>query len=170
MLHASRALAGLTTIVICLGSVPALRAAGPGQSLLKGAARSVARRAAARLEAAWARDLAKDAARRAVPLARPRTVFRYATGGEARRLQRAGLAAGTHMTSKGGPGRPMNAPTANAALGLKRTPSTRVTLRLPKGHPVKVGKVQGGAPGRGEILPAKPVPSSAVRRVLPLRK
>jgi hypothetical protein len=163
-------LAACVTLMLVFGAAAPLRASGPGQSLLRGAARAVARRAAGRVEAAWARDLRKHAARRVVRLAKPRTVFRYTTATEARSVHRSGLGPMTHMTSKGGAGRPMNGTTARRTLGLQRRPSARVTLQLPKNQPVKIGKVQGGGPGRGEMVSTRRVPPSALRRVVPIRK
>ncbi|MBI2525335.1 MAG: hypothetical protein HYV93_05070 [Candidatus Rokubacteria bacterium] len=115
------------------------------------------------------RDLARDRATLARPLARERTVHRYTTADRARVEVRTGIARGSHMTSHAVRGRPPAASQAQARYGLRNAPEVRETVRLPGGHPARVNRTVGGAPGVGEITSPKRVPPSAIERVVPLR-
>ena len=60
---------------------------------------------------------------------------------------------------------------AKDRYGLPRLPSTRVEVALPKGTPVKSGKVIGGEPGVGELkIHHRKLPPPAVKTVIHLRK
>ncbi len=61
------------------------------------------------------RDAARDAATGSVRLSRPRTVARYTTQTRPRLEQRNGIAAGSHLTARLRPGRPMSTRTAQRA-------------------------------------------------------
>lgn len=114
------------------------------------------------------RDLLRDRALRIQTLKKQRTVFRYTTWSKAQLEARKGLAPGTHMTAKGGPGRSLSPETAKRRYGLPRKPTARETIHLEAGIPIRSGKVLGGQPGYGEITAAKRIPPEAIRRIVPL--
>jgi hypothetical protein len=141
-------------------------AGGPGRVLARSTAKALARRSSSRTAAALARDLRNHEMRRVIPLARPRTVFRYTSPAGAQSALKRGLPPLRHMTSRGGPGRPMSAAVAKRALGLRRLPGRRLTIRLPKGQPVIVNKVQAGGRGRGEIVSPLRVDGKRIARAV----
>lgn len=140
----------------------------------RGVARGAARGAVRALPAPLARLLRKEAARDASTVARPlrssRTVFRFTSAKRAGQEQQRGLAAGTHMTSRGGPGRPLSASTAQRRYGLPTTPQVRETIVLPRGTPIRFNRAWLGRRGVGEATSPKALPPSAVRRVVRLRR
>jgi hypothetical protein len=145
-------------------------AGGLGRAAARGLSRGLVRRSTisrSRLPL-LRRDLARDHAIKARPLARPRTVFRYTSKARARTELRRGIAPGRHMTSYGGRGRPLGAVAAQRRYGLPRQPQVRETIHLPKGVPVRSAKAVGGGPGVGELTSSKRLPSGAITRVLPL--
>jgi len=115
------------------------------------------------------RDLARDAATAAKPLARSRQVWRYTTRTQAAREARYGLAPRRHMTSQTTRGRPPSASTAQHHYGLPKRPQIRETWRLPAGTPVRSNKVLGGAPGVGELTSSKRLPPENLVRTMPLK-
>ncbi len=129
------------------------------------AKRALARRAWQRI---FARDAARDAATPAKPLKRSRRVWRYTTKRDAENTKRHGLPKGRHMTSGTSPGRPPSPSTARDKYGLPRKPEARITIELPKGHPVRHNKVVGGKPGVGEITSVRRVPNHAIKKITPL--
>lgn len=114
-------------------------------------------------------DRQRDAATKAVSLAKPRTVHRYTSMEQARREAQRGLAPGTHMTANARSGPPLTAESAQRRYGLPATPSARETIRLPANTPVRPNKVLGGSPGYGEITSPERIPPAAVLRVEPVR-
>lgn len=124
-------------------------------------------------ERAWSRIFARDAARDATlparPLREPRRVWRYSDRAGAARAAETGLPAGSHMTSRTTPGRMPSPAHAQERYGLARPPEVRMTIDLPRGHPVRHGKAIGGAPGVGEITSPAPLPPGAIVKIDPLR-
>lgn len=130
------------------------------------ASRRITTRAWRRL---FAHDAARDAATKAAPLAKPKNVWRYTSNTEARNAAKKGLPAGRHMTSGVTPGRAPGADIARRRYGLQQKPEVRMTIQLPASQPVRSNKVLGGGRGVGEITSSRPLPPSAIRRVVPLR-
>jgi hypothetical protein len=150
----------LTALVASAGCV---RAGGA-------AARTAARGAVKATESGVARILGSDAVRDArlavKPLSTKRTVFRYTTAEGAAAEARTSVPAGSHMTSRGGSGRPLSASSAQARFGLPKLPTARETIVLPRGQPVRIGRVIGGRAGFGEITSAKKVNGASIKRIV----
>jgi hypothetical protein len=122
-----------------------------------------------RVEQARARDLVRDRAATARPLAKDRVVSRFTSKNQAVYERQHGLDAGMHMTSREmRPGRVPSSGTAMKTYGLKSSPEVREQVRIPKGALVKVNKAYGGKPGIGEITLAERLPPKSVERVIPL--
>lgn len=134
----------------------------------RGVARGVTRSVARSWSQLWRREAARDAATITRPLAGPRTVYRYTTAQRARRDLAAGLAPGTHMTSRGGAGRPLSPDAAMRRLGLPTRPEVRETIVLPSGTLVRQNKVWRGQRGIGELTSPERLPPSVIRRVVQL--
>jgi len=149
-------------LAMVLGVPPA--DAGPGG---KGLLKRLLRRETGQV---LKRDLLRDRRLPVRVLEKPRTVFRYTTREQAQREVRRGLRPGTHVTARGGPGRPLAPAAAQSRYGLPRTPEVRETVCLPEGTRIRQGKVIGGRPGYGEIVVAEPLAGKHVRRVVPLNK
>lgn len=147
----------LAYLVVALSLTPSAEAGGIGkifgQSVMKRIMRT---------------DLLRDRATIAKVLAKPRTVFRYTSQKQAAFEVKYGLQPGTHMTSTGGPGRPLSAKAAQKRFGLASPPEMRETLRL-ENQAVKHNKVLAGSPGYGELTSPQRIPSSAVRRIVSLQ-
>lgn len=161
-------LAGLLLITTALLPVT-VEGGRLGKAVARGAARSAAKALRKTPTQTLRRDLLRDRALRARPLPRPKTVFRYTSKARAKWEFRRGLQPGTHMTSRGGPGRPLRPETAQHRYGLPRRPQVRETIRLPKGQPVRSTKALGGRPGVGELTSPKPLSPKAIQKVVPLR-
>jgi len=155
-----RTLGGLCLVLVAAGCGKMGGAAARGAE--RGAARAFGRSAARVLE----RDAARDVRLVAKQLAKGRTVFRFTTRQQAAKEVKMGVKAGSHLTSRGGPGRPPSAEAARKRYGLSRPPEVRETIRLPRGQPTKLGKVIGGSRGVGEATSTKTVPADAVSRVV----
>jgi hypothetical protein len=178
--------ASLTLLVV--GACSKLGAAGVGNAVARSASRrlaggSVARTATGRSVAAAAvqargpitnvlkLDRLRDSKLPVTKLTEPRKVFRFTTNKQAQLYRQRGVPSGTHFTAKAGPGRPLTATHAKLRYGLPRMPSARVEVVLPKGTPLKAGKVIGGRPGFGEVKTyCRSLSSAAVRTAIPLRK
>jgi len=145
-------------VFVAMTSACGRAGASAARGARKGVARSMAR--------VWERDAARDARLVAKPLASERTVFRYTTPTQAARDARDGVSAGLHMTSRGGPGRPLSGTAARERFGLAGVPTVRETIRLPKGQSVKIGKAIGGKPGVGELTPSTRVPAASIKRAV----
>lgn len=144
-----------------------VEAGGLGRAAARGAWRSSTRKVWGRSAAqAMRRDLVRDSAIKARPLARQRTVFRYTSKARARTELRRGIAPGRHMSSNGGPGRPLSRVAAQKRYGLPRRPQVRETIRLPKGQPVRAAKALGGRPGVGELTSPKRLWPRAITNVV----
>ncbi len=156
-------------------SLPADAGAGAlGRAVTRGAAKSLARaggRGAAKssARALARRDMVRDLRTAPKPLARPRTVYRYVPGPRAKREVRRGISPGRHFASRPAIGRPLSGSRAKQVYGLPQKPGAVETVRIPAKQPVRLNKVLGGARGRGEITSPKPLPSSTVRAVHPVR-
>jgi len=163
--------------------------AGVGRAVARGVARRatgrvasrVAGRAAGRATSRVPRAVMRPEARRvlrldalghrapAKPLARPLTVQRYTTARRAASELKRGVPPGRHMTASARRGPPMSPRAAQRRYGIPgRPPQARETIRLPRGFPVRSGKVHGGMPGIGEKTSPARVPSKYVS-VTPLR-
>lgn len=153
-------LTGLLLLVPLVVDAQAVR--GTSRGIVRGATRSVSR--------AWSRLLRREAARDATTAAKPltasRTVYRYTTAQRARREATRGLPPGTHMTSRGGPGRPLSPEVAMPRYGLPIRPEVRETILLPSGTLVRRNKVWRGRPGVGELTSPRRMRPSVIRRVL----
>ena len=168
-----------TVLTICVLS--GISHAGVGRAVARGASRSVvksAERGAARAIERKAEQRAAQVLRKDIwnhshtqvrPLPEPRTVHRYTSSSQATQELKSGIAPGNHMSATARPGRTPSPDTARQRFGLSRSPEVRETVVLPKGFPVRHNKVPGGQPGTGEITSPKRVPSTAVKKVTPLR-
>ena len=132
--------------------------------------RTVVRRAESRALPALARDLRNHNVGKVVKLPASRTVARYTTLSRARVELGRGVPPMRHLTSRGGAGRPLSGTSAARVLGLARKPAARLTVRVPKGQPVILNRIPGGAPGRGELVSPKRIPASAVKRIVAIKK
>jgi hypothetical protein len=160
-------------------TIPVDASAGAlGRAIGRGAAKSLARatgrgaeRSAIRTpaRALLRRDHARDL--RTVPksLARPRTMYRYAPAPRAKVEVRRGIPPGRHLASRRAVGRPLGARRAQKVYGLPKKPGAVETVRIPAKQPVRVNKVIGGAPGRGEVTSPNRIPAGAIRSVHRLR-
>jgi hypothetical protein len=115
-------------------------------------------------------DLMRHRRVRPHPLHNPRTVFRYTTWRRAARELRHGIPAGHHLTATGGPGRPMTAWNARRRWGLPRLPQVRLTVRVPRGQPVRVVPVTAGKGHRYEMTSTRRIPRHAIRTVVGLKR
>jgi hypothetical protein len=140
-----------------------------GKALARGAERNLAKSAGRSWFSIFRRDLVRDRATRAEKLSSNRSVFRYTTKSQARVESRAGIAAGSHMTSHAGPGRPSSS-LAQKRLGLPVRPTVREKVLLPKGTAVQMNKALGGKPGYGEIRLTRRVAPQGIRKVVRLRR
>jgi len=178
----------VSMMLLALGAASDLSGAGVGKSVARSATRRLAQRSVARAAARGTAVASGAQVRRPIPnilkldrlrdrnlpvktLPEPRRVFRYTTNKQAQFYRRRGVPSGTHFTTRAGPGRPLSAVHAKERYGLPRMPSTRVQVALPKGTPVKSGKVIGGEPGVGELkIYHRRLPPPAVKTVIQLRK
>ncbi len=137
-----------------------------GASLAKGFARSA-------MSKLLKRDLVRDAASVAKPLAKPRHVWRYTSRRQAATDARQGLAPGRHMTARVTRGRSPSSQAARRRYGLPLGPEVRETWHLPAGMPARFAKVLRGAPGMGEITSTMRLPPEdliKMTRLKPLTK
>ncbi len=139
-----------------------------GKAAARGAAKSAARALRGGSAQTFRRDLLRDQATRVRPLPKDRTVFRYTSKERAGQELLKGIPPGSHMTSRGGPGRPLSAEKAQRRYGLPQKPEARETIRLPKGQPMRFNRALGGAAGVGEGSSPKRVPAEALKKVTPL--
>lgn len=114
------------------------------------------------------RDIARDAATRAIPSATEKRVWRYTSRARAGQEASRGIAAGKHMTSGVHPGRPPSPQTAQRRYGLPKPPEVRETVVIKKGTPIRRNKALGGEPGMGEVTSPKKLPASSVESITPL--
>ena len=175
----------LRLLVLLCVVITGADAAGLGRAVARGASRGLAKSAGRAATRSVARSTEKQAVKRAVqiqrkdlwnhrhtpvrPLTAPRTAFRYTTPNRAGAEIRAGIGPGRHMTATAPSGRPLSPLSAKRRFGLQKAPTVRETVVLPKGFPVRHNKVPGGTPGVGEMTSSRSVPSSAIRKVIPLR-
>lgn len=154
-------------LILATGLFPLTAEARLGKAVARGAWRSSAklwRRSST--SSVMRRDLVRDRAIKARPLSHPRTVFRYTSKAQARTELRRGIVPGRHMTSHGGPGRPLSAASAQRRYGLLGRPQVRETIRLPKGQPVRTAKALRGRPGVGELTSTKRLSPTAITNVV----
>ena len=156
----------MVSVVFC----PFSGEAGPlAGAVARGAAKSAARALRGGSPQTLRRDLLRDRATRAHRLPSPRTVFRFTSKERAQQELKKGIPPGAHMTSRGGPGRPLSSEAAKRKYGLPQRPEVRETVRLPKGQPTRSNRALGGDPGVGETTSSKKVPPEAIKNVVPLR-
>lgn len=129
---------------------------------------SISRAAERRTATALERDLARDAASRAIQVETPRRVFKYASEADARDIVEHGIKPGMHFTPNTAAGRPLTAAHAAERYGLDYAPDKRLTVTLPAGTSVKPNKVIGGAAGYGELRIEQQLPSESVRTIVDL--
>lgn len=115
------------------------------------------------------RDVVRDAATVAKPLARPRHVWRYTSRRQAAIDARQGLAPGRHMTARVTGGRSPSGGTAQRRYGLAKKPGVRETWRLQPGMPIRFNKALGGASGMGEITSTKRLQPEGLIKMTPLK-
>ena len=154
----------LITSLFACASASAARIPLSARSL----ARSLESRSAPSMSSILSRDLSRDRVTPPRILSRDRMVNRYTTLPRAKVEARKGLPAGTHLTSRVRPGRPLTALSAQSRLGLPVRPQARERVLLPQGTPVRFNKALGGKPGVGEITIVKPAPKTVlwdVRRI-----
>lgn len=113
-------------------------------------------------------EKARDKKIPAKPLDRERVVNRYTSKKFAKEEMRKGIPPNTHMTSRATRGRPLSPSEAKRRFGLKSEPQVRETIVLPKRQPVRTEKVMGGKRGVGGLTSTKPVPPSAIKKVIPI--
>lgn len=114
------------------------------------------------------RDVARDAATRAIPSATEKKVWRYTSKARAKQEASRGIAAGKHMTSGVYSGRSPSPQTAQKRYGLPKPPEVRETVVIKKGTPVRRNKAIGGNPGMGEVTSQRKLPANSVKGVTPL--
>lgn len=135
----------------------------PSQAISGCVTKSISKSVGKRMSIILKRDRIRDAVLKAKPLARNKTVFKY--GCNKNQLTK-GVKSGEH-TTRATAGRPLSAEAAKKEYGLRRKPGWRVTYVIPKGTPVKTGKVIGGAPGKVEYIPQKNI--SKAEKVIELQ-
>lgn len=155
--------------LLCLLAPTSLEARGPARAVAKRATERLLATASVRNRSLLLRDTVRDARSQVLRLVRPRSVFRYTSARTAALEFRGGVAARRHFTSRISAGRPLSSLRAQRRFGLPRSPQARLTIRLPKGTPVRLNKALGGEPGWGEITSTRRLPPGAVRKVVPLR-
>jgi hypothetical protein len=112
------------------------------------------------------KDLDRDNKTKTKSLPQDRTVYRYTTKDKAKIEAKKGVAPESHLTTKGGPGRPLSAAEAKRRYGLEKSPDVRETVELKKGDKVRSNRVIGGERGRGEL---KTTEVEKVKKILNLR-
>ena len=117
----------------------------------------------------WRRDLSRDRATPPKILPHDRIVNRFTTLPRAKVEARRGLSAGTHLTSRVHPGRPLSASGAQKRFGLSILPEARERVLLKQGTSVRLNKALGGKPGVGEITIVKPAPKTVLNGVRRIR-
>lgn len=111
-------------------------------------------------------DAARDKTLPIKPMDQSRTVSRYTNWKQAKSEQANGIARKSHMTSaEVGPGRPLSAATAKNRFGLAKEPNARMIVTIPKGQPVRKGKVIAGQSGYGEITSTRQIRPEYIQEV-----
>jgi len=111
-------------------------------------------------------DAARDKTLPVKRMDRSRTVWRFTTLKQARKEQLRGIASKTHMTAtKVHPGRPLAKATAKGRYGLFNKPNAVMTVTIPKGQPVRRGKVVAGQGGYGEITSTRRIGPEHIKEV-----
>gem|GEM_PF-5648137 len=90
------------------------------------------------------RDVARDAATRAIPSATEKKVWRYTSKARAKQEASRGIAAGKHMTSGVYSGRSPSPQTAQKRYGLPKPPEVRETVvikKVPQSDVIKPSEV-----------------------------
>jgi hypothetical protein len=156
MKHTTKATITMVLVATSCLNLPVLVAARPSaRALSRGASR-------------WlSQDRTMHRTTSALPLRKPATVRRYTSLGQAQAEARRGLAPNTHMTAPVRPGRPPSAAEAQRRFGLPRRPTAVETLRIPKGTPVRKGRVAAEQRRRWEWTSPRTIPPGAVQSVRP---
>lgn len=158
----------IATLILMLAGSPTIQA-GVGAAFARGARRGISRSLVRKMPRTLMRDRVRDLRTPAIPLTRPRTVFRYTTRGQATRELKKGIQPNRHMTTTGAPGRPLGPSAAKSRYGLAKKPTVRESVQLPKGFPVRHNRALQGKPGVGELTSPKRIPPGAVRKIVPLK-
>ena len=160
----------LTSIALVTMMLALVGGAAEARQLSRTVARSGSRAMATAAKRSGARLLALDRANHAkaktIRLSTDRLVFRFTSKSRAAREASKGIRRQVHFTHRGGPGRPLSALRAKQTYGLPRRPTARESVRIPRGTPVKITRVAGGAPRSRELVTQRPVARSAIRRVI----
>ena len=115
-------------------------------------------------------DAARDKTLPVKKMEQSRTVSRFTSIKQARMEQLGGIAPKTHMTAaKVHPGRPLSRATARDRYGLFRKPNAVMTVTIPKGQPVRRGKVVAGQGGYGEITSTRRIGPEHIKDVRRLK-
>ena len=148
---------------VLLALIPVRACSGGAMAERRAVSRAFERKAESRMAGVLERDLKRDLSTAPKTLAKDRYVYRYTTAARARAEAGEGLAAGTHVTSRIRPGRPLSAARAQTRYGLPARPQVRERVLIGKGSPVRVNKALGGERGVGEITVVKPTAKTAVQ-------
>lgn len=160
----------LLAFVVALLLVPQNSFGQWGRALARGAGRSAARSSRQVSFRAMRRDFSRDRFMPAKKLRASRSVFRYTSTIRARAESHQGIPAGSHLTSRARPGRPLSPTTAQRRFGLPRRPAVRERVQLRRGTLVRMNKALGGERGMGEIELAQRVPRQDIHGLVRLRK
>lgn len=165
---------GKSLLMWLLAMVLVMPSAAEAGSVAKAAARGATQSVAKAWRGAAAktlrRDLLRDRATHVRLLSKDRAVFRYTTKARARRELQRGIRPGSHMTARATAGRPLSLTQAQRRYGLPQKPEVRETIRLSQGQPIRSNRAIGGKAGVGEVTSTIRVPSTAVAKVVPLRR
>jgi len=136
-------------------------AAGPAGAL----ARRTAGRTASRASWFLRQDRVMHRATPARPLARAQKARRYTSWTEARREMKLGVPPNAHLTPRAGVGRPPVPSTVKRDLGLRRAPTGQLDILVPRGQPVRKGRVWADSRRRWEWASPKALPPTSVRSI-----
>jgi hypothetical protein len=159
----------LMAIFTLLALIPVRACSGGAVAERRALSRAFERKAESGMASTLKRDLKRDLATTPKSLTKDRYVYRYTTAARARAEAGKGLAAGTHVTSRISPGRPLSAARAKTRYGLPVRPQVREKVLINKGLSVRVNKALGGERGVGEITVVKPTGKTAVQGMSKLK-
>lgn len=151
--------------------------AGSGRAVARAVSKAVSKQSIAKpVKLSWSKDFKAIYARDrkihtmtpAKPSPRDRIVERYTTMKQAQHERKYGLAKNVHMTSGVHRGHPYSAEGAKSRFGIAGAVEAKETIRIPKTHPTRNNKVQGGFRGVGETSSPRGLPKEAVLGVKPI--
>lgn len=155
--------------VLCWSAVTSAEAGGLGRAIVRGATRSLPKGLRGSAAGAWRAHVQRDHLAPLRPVPKDRTVFRYTSKDRAAQELRKGIPQDRHMTSQGGPGRPLSAEHAQKRYGLDRAPEVRETIRVPAGTPMRANRAVKGERGIGERTAPARIPPEQIEKVVPVR-